>query len=291
MPVSIEATLSNPSGDLVAEDARTSIQLPPGLELQAGSAEQTVSGGSLDPGEESEAHTWTVAATTDGPKQVTITGTGTGLGTTFTRKSEVTVKADCVPPGTVIDSGPGGITNAPSITFGFSALDGGTGFECAWDGGSFAPCESPVEVDAPADGPHDFAVRSVDPAGNRDPSPAAREFVVDRTVLDPTLRKASARVRRKGRTAGSVHLGLAEPGSVQVAATAKIGKRGITLERRSVQIGGASDRRVKVHVPERHRLKIRRAIARGRTVTVSVDATFRDGAGNEVQRATKFAVR
>ncbi len=79
----------NDSEDLGAEDARVALELPSGVALVDGVAEQQVSGGDLEPAETSEQHSWTVAVTSDGPKQVTVAGTGGALGTDFRRTSHL----------------------------------------------------------------------------------------------------------------------------------------------------------------------------------------------------------
>ena len=47
------------------------------------------------------------------------------------------------------------------------------------DSGPWRSCESPYTADALADGPHTFAVRATDAAGNTDPSPASVAFAVE----------------------------------------------------------------------------------------------------------------
>lgn len=85
---------------------------------------------------------------------------------------------DATPPETRIDSGPAAETSERSATFSFSGSEGGVGFECKFDDGSFAPCSSPHTTGDLSDGAHRFEVVATDAAGNRDPSPAAREFSV-----------------------------------------------------------------------------------------------------------------
>ncbi len=92
--------------------------------------------------------------------------------------------ADFDPPQTTIDSGPSGIIDSTSATFGFSASEQAA-FACKIDGGSFVPCSSPVIYTGLADGAHTFAVRAADPAGNVDASPATRSFTIDTSVPDP----------------------------------------------------------------------------------------------------------
>jgi hypothetical protein len=80
---------------------------------------------------------------------------------------------------TNIDSGPSGIVNDASATFEFSYSETGASFECSLDGSTFDACTSPKEYPDLADGSHTFEVRAIDAAGNTDPTPASRAWVVD----------------------------------------------------------------------------------------------------------------
>ena len=86
---------------------------------------------------------------------------------------------DTTAPGTVIETGPPASTTATSVSLTFSSPDAdATGFECALDAGAFAPCTSPVAYGSLAEGSHSVAVRAHDAAGNVDPSPATRGWIV-----------------------------------------------------------------------------------------------------------------
>ncbi len=91
-----------------------------------------------------------------------------------------TFTVDTTPPTTTISSGPSGITNDPTPTFGFSSEPGAnlqcrvdSSQETAWQG-----CSSPRTLAHLADGSHTFSVRATDPAGNVGPE-ASRSFIVD----------------------------------------------------------------------------------------------------------------
>ena len=86
---------------------------------------------------------------------------------------------DVTPPQTQIDSGPSGATNNASPSFGFSANEVGSTFQCRIDSGSWASCTSPKAYSSLASGNHTFEVRATDPVGNADASPAARSFSID----------------------------------------------------------------------------------------------------------------
>ena len=87
------------------------------------------------------------------------------------------------PPETTITSGPSGLTNDPTPTFGFSSDEAGSSFECRFGSDSFGPCSGPGATHTPAvplaDGAHTFGVRATDAASNTDQTPASRSFVVD----------------------------------------------------------------------------------------------------------------
>ncbi len=186
-PVEITTALRNDSADLGSSAAEVAIELPPGVDLIAGAPTQQVSGGDLEPATTSEGHGWTVQATTDGSKELKISGTGQALGTPFERTENVELDVDCVPPSTSIDSGPAGPTNDPDPTFTFSAPESGAEFQCSVDGAAFAPCASPLTVTTLADGSHSFSVRAVDVVGNLDSDPPTSSFAVDTVAPETTI--------------------------------------------------------------------------------------------------------
>jgi len=87
---------------------------------------------------------------------------------------------DSTAPQTTIDRGPPRRTRKRSARFRFSSNEPGSSFECRLDRRDFSPCESPLEFDRLRRGRHRFEVRALDPAGNRDPSPAVARFKVRR---------------------------------------------------------------------------------------------------------------
>jgi hypothetical protein len=92
---------------------------------------------------------------------------------------------DTTPPQTTIESGPEGPTRYPY--FGFSSSEENSTFECAIDGGAYSYCSSYFTPGPLPDGEHEFKVRATDQAGNRDQSPATREFDLDTTPPVPTI--------------------------------------------------------------------------------------------------------
>ncbi len=90
------------------------------------------------------------------------------------------------PPDTSIVTGPaeGSATRTRNAAVKFASTGASATFECAFDGGAWSPCTSPVRLDHLADGTHTFAVRSI-AQGVTDPTPATRTWTVDR--VDPVI--------------------------------------------------------------------------------------------------------
>jgi RHS repeat-associated protein len=103
---------------------------------------------------------------------------------------------DTTPPDTEITAGPSGTIKSNRATFEFRASEGGAGFECRVDDAAFAPCSSPHTRTRVRLGFHAFEVRAVDGAGNRDASPARREWSVgaEPPVAGPSDAPASSPV-------------------------------------------------------------------------------------------------
>src|SRR5437773_1260418 len=97
---------------------------------------------------------------------------------------------DTTPPDTTLTATPPAVTNSASASFTFAATEAGSTFQCALDGGGFAPCASPQTYSALASGNHTFQVRATDPAGNTDPTPASFTWTVD-TVAPDTIISAT----------------------------------------------------------------------------------------------------
>jgi hypothetical protein len=85
---------------------------------------------------------------------------------------------DTAPPDTTILTGPSGSGNPTSAIFTWSATEPGSSV-CSLDGAPFTVCTSPIGYTGLADGGHSFLVAGYDAAGNIDPSPAQRFWVVD----------------------------------------------------------------------------------------------------------------
>ena len=116
--------------------------------------------------------------------QATTDGAATGLGGGLAHAT-ITV-TDSVPPNTGLSVYPPDYDNHGSTTFQFVGFDNIVPavltFEYQLDGGAWTPATSPVTVSGLADGNHTFLVRATDAAGNVDPTPAGRTWVVDTTA-------------------------------------------------------------------------------------------------------------
>lgn len=100
-----------------------------------------------------------------------------------TANKTVTIHRDATPPDTRFSATPAASGNATQATFAFEGDDATAGvasYECSLDGAAFASCASPLNVEV-APGTHTFAVRAVDHAGHRDPSPTNHGWTVDVT--------------------------------------------------------------------------------------------------------------
>jgi hypothetical protein len=99
---------------------------------------------------------------------------------------------DGTAPETVISYAPAAVVTETWVTFIFGATDAVTGttvaatFGCSIDGAAWATCASPYHFSR-GDGSHTFAVRAADAAGNVDPTPAERTWLVDTTAPDTTI--------------------------------------------------------------------------------------------------------
>ena len=94
---------------------------------------------------------------------------------------------DTSAPDTSITSGPSGTVNSTSASFGFSATQSGSTFECKLDSGAWGACTSPKAYSGLSSGSHTFSVRAKDAAGNIDPTPATRTWTIDRTAPNTSI--------------------------------------------------------------------------------------------------------
>ena len=99
---------------------------------------------------------------------------------------------DLAPPDTTITAGPPAETRATSASFSFVTDEEGATFQCALDGGQYAPCATPAQYTGLSAGSHVFGVRAIDRAGNTDPEPATRGWAItDPDVAPPVVSMAA----------------------------------------------------------------------------------------------------
>jgi subtilisin family serine protease len=162
-----------------------------------------------------------------------------------------------MPADTSIASGPGEgeeiATNTPS--FGFSSSDPSVTFQCSIDAGPFSACASGAGVGPVAPGSHTLAVRSVDPRGNADTTPATRSFAVESDQPETTISKGPKKKTKKRKA--TFAFGSDEPGSTFEC---RVDKKPF--------VDCTSPRRLKKVKPGRHTFQVRAIDAAG-----NVDAT------------------
>ena len=116
---------------------------------------------------------------------------------------------DTTAPDTTLDSAPAAVTNDPTPAFTFSSADADA-FECKLDSGDYALCESPfTPAEALPDGPHTFAARAIDAAGNSDETPVEHNFSVDTAA--PTVEVTSSAANPTNLSLISVTIRFSEP--------------------------------------------------------------------------------
>ena len=108
------------------------------------------------------------AGVAEGPHTFEVRATD-AAGNTDPTPASVGWVVDTSVPETAITSAPTDPTSATSATFSFISTESGSTFECRLDSGAWASCGSPRSLTGLSEGPHTFAVRATDPAGNTDP--------------------------------------------------------------------------------------------------------------------------
>jgi hypothetical protein len=118
---------------------------------------------------------------------------------------------DTEAPTVVLLSRPRPETASGDASFSFRATERGASFSCELDGAGFAPCSSPALHGGLAPGPHVFAVRATDPAGNIGPAVTASWAVLPPPDTSPptaTIVSAST-----GGSDATFEFASSEPGS------------------------------------------------------------------------------
>lgn len=99
------------------------------------------------------------------------------------------VTVDTKAPGvqiTVIDP-EASPTNVRTRQYEFGSNEESAMFECSLDGAPFTSCTTSITLTNLSEGPHTFAVRAVDLAGNISGEPAVDHFVIDLTAPETTI--------------------------------------------------------------------------------------------------------
>ena len=112
--------------------------------------------------------TWISPTVADGPATITVRAEDPSANSATSAPRHVIV--DNYLPETTIDSAP--TDPGTTATFAFSSSEAASTFECALDGGAYAPCSSPKQYTGLSTGSHAFQVRAADAASNRDTTPA-----------------------------------------------------------------------------------------------------------------------
>jgi dipeptidyl aminopeptidase/acylaminoacyl peptidase len=85
---------------------------------------------------------------------------------------------DIEPPQTRISKGPKRKSTSHRAVFRFSSNEANSTFKCKLDRKKFTSCRSPKKYKGLKEGTHTFSVFAIDPAGNRDQTPAKRSFKI-----------------------------------------------------------------------------------------------------------------
>ncbi len=95
---------------------------------------------------------------------------------------------DTTPPETSLGVPlPSNPTTAINADFSFSSDDSAAVFECRFDAGSWASCQSPKNYQGLAVANHQFEVRAIDNSNNIDPTPASYAWEIQTGLLVPVL--------------------------------------------------------------------------------------------------------
>jgi hypothetical protein len=188
--------------------------------------------------------------------------------------------ADEVPPETTITSAPAGPTASGRVPFSFTADEPGS-FECRVDEGPWAACASPFTTPPQTQGPHTFRVRAVDLAGNVDPTPATRDFLVDKSIAGANAWARRTQPQPKRTIAVAVTVTAAEPVAVSAAGSVAAGRHRIRLAGPTILAAAGTTQPI-VLAPRsaRDSRRVRKAMKRDGKVRATLTATFTDALGN-----------
>ncbi len=191
---------------------------------------------------------------------------------------------DSTPPDAMITAGPESRTTHRRPTFNYRSSENGSSFICSYDSAPYQPCRS-SSMDRPlsdlADGPHRFAVRAVDPAGNAG-AEAVSEFEVYSVPVDPVIPPFTLGPLTLDRSRGLAIL------PVRVPAAGRIGLLpGGPVRPASKRVKGPGVVKLKVVPLRGKKAQLRR---KGRLRT-KVRVRFTPDAGRPVVRARNLTLR
>lgn len=228
-----------------------------------------------------------VATTADG-KGVYVAALAGDAVVAFAREPDVTA------PDTTIDSGPGSATADPSPVFEFSSDDAGftARFECAVDGGAFAACTSPETVGPLAIGPHDFAVRAVDTAGNADASPAVSNFEVIDDEVEGTAAAKRTQKQKGKRIRIKVRVEAGEDLDARLSGKLVAGRSTFKLAKTSKSVAAGKTRTVKLGLKKpKQSGAVLKSLKRGKRGKATIKAKLADEAGNRIAETLRVKLR
>jgi len=204
----------------------------------------------------------------DGPHVLEARATN-AMGNVDATPASAAFSVDTLAPVTTVTGGPDGSTADARPTFSFTADDPAATFACSLDGGPFGPCSDAGrhQPSTPlGEGPHAFAVRATDAAGNTG-SGAGRSFGVDAAPVMSQLRLSRTTVKRSARAAKrrvAARFALDQPAAV----TLTLKRKGRRVVRKTVPLA-AGEQVVRFAVK-----------ARARTGRYKVRLLARDATGN-----------
>jgi hypothetical protein len=134
---------------------------------------------------------YTTPGLSDGPHTFEVRAIDNAANTDASPAS-YTWTIDTAPLDTSFISTPPDPDNDDTPTFAFIGTNDSDdsdvdGFECQVDSSNWYSCTSPYTTASLGDGPHTVAVRAVDEAGNRDPSPVSHTWTIDTVPPDTSL--------------------------------------------------------------------------------------------------------
>jgi DNA-binding beta-propeller fold protein YncE len=230
-------------------------------------------------------------ALADGAHSLSATATD-AEGNTDSSPATRSFSVDATAPETTITVGPQGPTKSDP-SFAFASSEPGSTFECRLDSASFAPCTSPRAYGSLDDDDHTFRVRAVDGAGNKDGSPAAREFTLD-TKVDGVDVDADKKQKIKGsKIKVKVDVEAAEGATADAGGTIEVPKGHSKKKKKSYKLADVSKdlladttKTLKLKPKKsKNKRKIADALKDRKKVKAKIEVTISDDVGNEVVKS------